>query len=116
MYAGTKGAIVSYTLALGHELNDKGIRVTCIAPGWVFIEKHEAALPPGFDMEAAKALMPSKFIATPRQVGRLALFMASEDADYMVGHTVLFDGGQVGIQPLAKEITKLFNDCLPSKK
>jgi NAD(P)-dependent dehydrogenase (short-subunit alcohol dehydrogenase family) len=116
VYAGTKGAIVSFTRTLALELAPKGVSVFGIAPGWVLVEKHIDSMPPGFDYEAAEKLIPSGFISKPEDVGRLALFLASNDARYMIGHTVMFDGGQTAIQPLADRITELFHGALPSKE
>jgi NAD(P)-dependent dehydrogenase (short-subunit alcohol dehydrogenase family) len=116
VYAGTKGAIVSFTRTLSLEVVKKGIRVFGIAPGWILVEKHIETMPEGFDLKAAEALIPAGFIARPQNVGRLAVFLSSPDAAYMVGHTIPFDGGQSTIQPLADRITELYEGKLPSKK
>jgi len=57
IYAGTKGAIIAYTRALGVELAHKGIRVNAIAPGWVNVEGYYQAVPGFNEKEAAKAAM-----------------------------------------------------------
>ena len=44
--------------------------------------------------------IPVGFIGQPHDVGRLALFLASDDARYLIGQTLLFDGGQGSIMPL----------------
>lgn len=116
VYAGTKGAIVAFTRTLGLELIKKGVRVNAIAPGWILIEKHLEAMPPDFDFDAAAALIPTGFIGKPSDVGRLALFLASEDASYMVGQTLMFDGGQSIVMPLTDRICELFGGEPPARK
>jgi NAD(P)-dependent dehydrogenase (short-subunit alcohol dehydrogenase family) len=100
IYAGTKGAIVSYTRELSLELIQRGVRVNAIAPGWVFVENHRKVLGESFDLEAAANSVPAGFIANPRDVARVALFLASEDSRYIIGQTIVCDGGQTAILPL----------------
>jgi NAD(P)-dependent dehydrogenase (short-subunit alcohol dehydrogenase family) len=99
VYAGTKGAIAAFTRVLALELAPKGVRVNAIAPGWVLVENHLKTLK-DFDEAASAAAIPAGFIARPRDVGRLALFLASDDARYFIGQTLLYDGGQSAIMPL----------------
>jgi NAD(P)-dependent dehydrogenase (short-subunit alcohol dehydrogenase family) len=99
VYAGTKGAIAAFTRVLALELAPKGVRVNAIAPGWVLVENHLKTLK-DFDEAASAATIPAGFIARPRDVGRLALFLASDDARYFIGQTLLYDGGQSAIMPL----------------
>jgi 3-oxoacyl-[acyl-carrier protein] reductase len=99
VYAGTKAAIVAFTRVLALELAPKGVRVNAIAPGWILVENHHRVLG-DFDVEAKAATIPVGFIGQPHDVGRLALFLASDDARYLIGQTLLFDGGQGAIMPL----------------
>jgi NAD(P)-dependent dehydrogenase (short-subunit alcohol dehydrogenase family) len=100
VYAGTKGAIVAYTRELSLELIQKGIRVNAIAPGWVFVENHRLVLGEEFDPEAAGKQIPAGFMGTPADIGRLAIFLASDESRYIVGQTIVCDGGQLAIMPL----------------
>ena len=97
--AGTKGAIVAFTRVLALELMPKGVRVNAIAPGWILVENHLKALM-SFDEAASAARIPAGFIGRPSDLGRLAVFLASDDARYFVGQTLTFDGGQSAIMPL----------------
>ena len=99
VYAGTKGAIVAFTRELALELAPKGIRVNCIAPGGVLVENHLKAIP-DLDPEAIGRELPAGFIAEPRDIGRVAVFLASDDARYFIGQTLVVDGGQTAIMPL----------------
>jgi len=99
VYAGTKGAIVAYTRELGVELAPKGIRVNAIAPGWILVENQQKALGEDFDWEAAGRVLPAGFVGSPRDIGRLAVFLASDEARFIVGQTFIADGGQTAILP-----------------
>ena len=98
VYAGTKGAIVAFTRVLALEMAPKGIRVNAIAPGWILVENHLKALV-DFDEAASARTIPAGFIGQPSDVGRLAIFLASDDARYIIGQTLIFDGGQTAIMP-----------------
>src|SRR5262249_30660547 len=99
VYAGTKGAIAAFTRVLALELGPKGIRVNAIAPGWILVENHLKTLA-HFDEAESAATIPAGIIGKPRDVGRLAIFLASDDGRYFTGQTLLFDGGQSAIMPL----------------
>ncbi len=100
VYAGTKGAIVSFTRELSLELVQKGVRLNAIAPGWVEVENQHKVMGEDFDWEAESATVPAGFIGQPSDIGRLAVFLASEDSRYIVGQTIIADGGQLAIMPL----------------
>ncbi len=99
VYAATKGAIVAFTREVSLELIQKGVRVNAIAPGWVRVENHEKVLGGDFDWEGAEGRLPAGFIGTPADIGQLALFLASDDSRYIVGQTLIIDGGQLAIMP-----------------
>jgi NAD(P)-dependent dehydrogenase (short-subunit alcohol dehydrogenase family) len=100
VYAGTKGAIVAFTREVALELIQKGVRVNAIAPGWIFTEGHRAMLGDDFDVKIAGKSIPAGFIGQPSDIGRLAVFLASEESRYIVGQTIVCDGGQSAIMPL----------------
>ncbi len=99
VYAATKGAIVAFTREVSLELIQKGVRVNAIAPGWIRVPNQDKVLGENFDWEAAEKTLPAGFIGTPRDIGRLAVFLASEDSRYIVGQTMVIDGGQLAIMP-----------------
>jgi 3-oxoacyl-[acyl-carrier protein] reductase len=100
VYAATKAAIVSYTRVAALELIQKGIRMNAIAPGWIFVENHRTTLGDDFDLEAAGRGIPTGFIGTPSDVGSLAIYLASDESRYIVGQTIVCDGGQTLVMPL----------------
>lgn len=99
IYAGTKGAIVAYTRELSIELAQKGVRLNAIAPGWVIVENHYEVMGEDIDLKAAAYNIPAGFVGEPRDVARLAIFLASDDARYIVGQTIVIDGGQMSVMP-----------------
>lgn len=106
VYAGTKGAIISYTRALSVELAHKGIRVNAIAPGHVPVPNYSKALP-GFDekanAEAAKNSIPVGRPGRPVEIAKLAVFLSSEDAGFIIGQTIVADGGTTTLMSLISD-------------
>ena len=100
VYAGTKGAIVAYTRCLAIELAMKGIRVNAIAPGSVPVENHLKVIK-DFDPAAAGRTIPVGRAGTPADIGKLALFLASEESGYIVGQTIIVDGGTTSWMPFS---------------
>ncbi|MBI2844343.1 MAG: glucose 1-dehydrogenase [Armatimonadetes bacterium] len=96
VYAGTKGAIIAYTRALGVELAHKGIRINAIAPGWVTVENYYKTIP-GFNEEDAKKTawekVPLGRSGSTLEIAKLATFLCSDDSGYVVGQTIVADGG-----------------------
>jgi glucose 1-dehydrogenase len=105
-YAATKGAIIAYTRALAVELAHRGIRVNAIAPGWVTVENYYKAIP-GFNekdaKETAREKVPVARYGVPRDVAKLAVFLCSDDAGYIVGQTVVIDGGTTSLMSLLSD-------------
>jgi len=97
VYAGTRAAVVGFTRTLSAELIQKGVRVNAIASGWVLVENQRAVLPKDFDEKKAGLALPAGFIGQPQDIGRLAIFLASDDARYIIGQTVICDGGQTAL-------------------
>ena len=103
VYAATKGAIIAYTRTLGVELAYRGVRVNAIAPGWVTVEAHFKAQP-GMTPEkyeaAAQALIPVARSGRPLDIAKLAVFLCSSDAEFIVGQTIVADGGTTSLMSL----------------
>ena len=108
VYAGTKGAIVAYTRQLAIELAPHGIRVNGIAPGAVPVESHFDAIP-SLDIEQFGKLIPIGFAGRPVDIAKIVTFLASEDARYIVGQTLIADGGTTSWMPFSEGYASSFH-------
>ena len=93
-YAATKGAIIAFTKSLATELATDGIRVNCVAPGWVETDMTREALS-GLDKEAILAAIPMGRAARPEEIADAVLFLASDLASYISGEVMNVNGGSV---------------------
>ena len=93
IYAMTKAGVVSMTKTLAVELGPSGIRVNAIAPGLVET-RFAAAIVSNPDMSARVVeRTPLGRIAQPDEIAGAALFLASDAASFITGHTLVVDGG-----------------------
>jgi len=92
VYAGTRGAIVAFTRTLAIELAHEGIRVVGLAPGSVVVENY-ASLYHEYNRAEHEKAIPAGFVADPDDIARATLFFASDEARYVVGQTLIIDGG-----------------------
>ena len=99
VYAATKAAIIGFTRTLSLELIQKNVRVNCIASGEIIVENQRRVLGTDFDWQKAGQGLPCGFIGEPEDIGRLAIFLASDESRYIVGQTILCDGGQTTVLP-----------------
>jgi len=103
LYAATKGAIIAYTRTLGIEMAHKGVRFNAIAPGWVTVENYYKGIP-GFSeqkaAEDAKRQLPVARYGVPLDIAKLAVFLSSHDAEFIIGQTIIIDGGTTALMSL----------------
>lgn len=92
VYAGTKGAIIAQTRELAVELAPRGIRVNAVAPGAVPVENHFKAAGTT-DTTATGKMIPCGFAGVPLDIANVVIFLASDEARYIVGQTIIVDGG-----------------------
>lgn len=106
VYAGTKGAIVAYTRTLSVELAHKGVRVNAIAPGMVPVENYNN-VKGGFNDEAAKEFVynhiPVGRYGSTTEMGQLAAFLCSDEAGFIIGQTIIADGGTCSLMSLISD-------------
>ena len=95
-YAATKGALIALTRSLGSELGPRGIRVNCVAPGWVMTDMSREALATAAGDSVRKAI-PLGRPGTPEEIAGPVAFLASDLASYMHGQVLSVNGGAVMI-------------------
>jgi 3-oxoacyl-[acyl-carrier protein] reductase len=94
-YGGFKAALVHYAQGLAYRLAGKGIRANAVSPGnvyfeggiWAWIEANNPAL-----FKQAMDLNPSGRMATPEEVGRGIVFLASPASSFTSGTNLVIDG------------------------
>lgn len=94
-YAVTKGALISLTKSLSSELAPKGIRVNCVAPGWVATDMSAATLADHAAGEKILAGIPVGRAASPREIAGPVLFLCTPFAGFISGEILNVNGGAV---------------------
>jgi len=106
IYAATKGVVIAFIRTVGVELAHKGVRVNAVAPGWVMVEGHKKIFP-GYTedaaLEDAKNKVPLGRPGFPADIAKLVTFLCSEDAAYVVGQTIVADGGTTSLMSLISD-------------
>jgi NAD(P)-dependent dehydrogenase (short-subunit alcohol dehydrogenase family) len=90
IYNTTKAGLIHLTKTLAAELAP-GVRVNALAPGLVKTDFARALWEPAEDAVAAR--LPLRRLGTPEDIAHGALFLASDDASWITGHTLVIDGG-----------------------
>jgi len=91
-YCASKAALAMTTSTAALELGREGIRVNSIAPGAIET-RHNSALLDVIGRAAFAEWIPLGRLGTPHDVADVAVFLASDAARYVTGHTVVVDGG-----------------------
>lgn len=96
-YCASKGAVVSLTRAMAVDHVQQKIRCNCICPGtvdspWVG-RLLDAAPDPAAERTALVARQPMGRLGTPEEVAKAAVYLASDDADFVTGSALVIDGG-----------------------
>ena len=94
-YAVTKGALISLTKSLSSELAPRGIRVNCVAPGWVATEMSAAALDDPQLGPRIAAGIPVGRVGSPREIAGPVLFLCTPLAGFVSGEVLNVNGGAV---------------------
>jgi glucose 1-dehydrogenase/3-oxoacyl-[acyl-carrier protein] reductase len=100
VYAGTKGAIIAWTREASCELAPKNIRMNAVAPGWIEVESHYKKYN-DYDPVGGGQRIPRKRVGRPIDIAKAIVYLASDDADFIVGQTLVVDGGTLALMTLS---------------
>jgi NAD(P)-dependent dehydrogenase (short-subunit alcohol dehydrogenase family) len=92
-YSAAKAGVICFTKSLAKICAPYRINVNAIAPGFIETDMTREMLT-GTGRTSAQAMIPLNRFGTAEEVAKLALFLASNDSDYMTGQTIVIDGGQ----------------------
>ena len=92
-YASSKGGLKLLMQTLAQEVAPEGIRVNAIAPGAIRTAINRTAWDTQQAETALLRFIPYGRVGDPEDVGKAAVWLASDDADYVVGTTLFVDGG-----------------------
>jgi glucose 1-dehydrogenase len=92
-YAASKGGVMLFMKSLAQEVAPHGIRVNSIAPGAVRTPINVSAWSTPEAYASLMELVPYKRIGEPEDIGRAAVWLASDESDYVTGTTLFVDGG-----------------------
>ena len=90
-YSASKGGVVALTATVGAELAPRGVRVNAVVPGLL-----TTGMGTRLDhrvIEQRRAAVPLARLGEPQEVASAVLFLASDDASYIVGQSLVVDGG-----------------------
>ena len=94
-YAATKGALISMVKGLSTELARDGIRVNCVAPGWVATDMSAGALSDPPTRDKVLATIPLGRVGTPEEIAAPILFLCTPHAGFITGEILNVNGGAV---------------------
>ena len=93
-YSAAKGGVRLMTQAVAKELAQSGVRVNCIAPGWVATDLNASMRADDASRKFAEGMVPMGRFAEAEEMVGPAIFLASDAASYVTGTTIVADGGQ----------------------
>lgn len=96
-YASAKAAVIQLTKTLARELGPHSINVNCVAPGFILTQLHSTTRTPEqikVHIELRKEMAVLKRTGTPDELANAVLFLASDEASFICGHTLYVDGGR----------------------
>jgi NAD(P)-dependent dehydrogenase (short-subunit alcohol dehydrogenase family) len=91
-YTASKGGVMALTEALALELTPQGINVNAICPGAIDTDMTKGTKESG-QLEHVLLRIPKGRIGQPEDIANLAVFLASEESDYISGAAIVIDGG-----------------------
>ncbi len=90
-YAASKAAVAAMSTSLAKELGRRGIRVNCVAPGFIQTDMVDAMNPKVVD--GVRSMIPMRRLGDPAEVAKVVRFLVSDEAAYVTGQQWVVDGG-----------------------
>jgi len=90
-YAASKAGLIGFTKSLAKEVGSRGIRVNCVAPGFIKTDMTQ-----GLTEDLQKQMLtqiPLGYLAEPSEVANCVAFLLSDESRYITGHTLDVNGG-----------------------
>lgn len=94
-YAASKGGIDLMMKSMAQELAPKKIRINSIAPGAIQTPINKLAWGDAISLKSLLTLIPYGRIGQPEDIGKVAVWLASDMSDYVTGTTIFVDGGML---------------------
>jgi 3-oxoacyl-[acyl-carrier protein] reductase len=94
-YAASKAGVIAFTKSIAVELITDGVRVNCVAPGWVDTDMVAHVVRSGKNRREILESIPRGRIASPDEVAGSVVFLASALADHVVGEVLNVNGGSL---------------------
>ncbi len=99
-YNASKGGVLLLTKSMAVELGPAGIRVNALCPGYIRTPLNaaiSAGLENGFEQSYARERIPLRRVGLPEDVAAAYAFLASDDASFIHGASLVIDGGQLAV-------------------
>ena len=96
-YAATKGAVETFTVGLGREVAEEGIRVNAVRPGFIYTELHAKGGEPE-RVDRVKSRVPMQRGGSPQEVAAAIVWLLSDEASYVTGAILDVSGGLCAVR------------------
>ncbi|MGH9340381.1 MAG: SDR family NAD(P)-dependent oxidoreductase [Acidobacteriota bacterium] len=93
-YNASKGGVILLTKTMAIELAGSNIRVNCVSPGFIRTELAQEAGGSDEFVHGYLSKIPLGRVGTPEEVANVFAFLASDEASFIIGESVIIDGGQ----------------------
>lgn len=103
-YNSSKGGVIMLTKTMALELASFGIRVNCVCPGYIQTPLSLEIDSPEFTDDFVKRYIPLNRPGRVEEIASIFLFLASDESSFIVGQTIVADGGQLAGQKPGEQL------------